>query len=276
MSQSEIHIYQKGDLSIWVPVSSRSPQRKARAFLPFEGLSDLYTHGYKAEPESSSYFEALRSIQKAYMEKKRQTFIVEAGPESQRKDAWRHGKQKSSSLLSPTSGWVEIPFEMLTEISEEELALELELTGKTTVSSRHLKGNPEVPIFRKVSLEIRAFQFEFRTRALELWKPKCAISGATCLLEAAHIKGVAASKPENSSDMLNPYNSIILNVALHGLLDEGLISFSDEGVLLVSNTLSLQDQSIFGVDVPKKIVFNPEAFPFLKYHRDTVFRGPAR
>lgn len=275
MSYLKIKIYEKGDPTIWVPVSSRSPQGQARALLPFAGLSGQYAHGYKAEPELSPYFEALRSIQKAYVEGGRKTFIVAGGPEPQRKDAWRHGRKKSSPLLSPTSGWVEIPFELLEEISDEELALEIESSGKILVTSKRLRANPEGPMFRQVTREMRTFQMDFRAKALELWEPKCALSGATCLLEAAHIKGVAASKRDSESDMLNPYNSIILNVALHGLLDEGFISFSDEGNLLVSNSLSQEDQSIYGVNAPKKVAFNLGAIPFLQYHRMTIFRGSA-
>jgi len=275
VSQFNIRIYQQGDRAIWIPVSSRSPNGAARALLPSVVPNALFAHGYKAEPESSPYLVALCSIQKAYMEKKRETFMVEGGPESQRKDAWRHGKQKSASLLSPTSGWVEIPFRMLDEISAEELALEIESSGQVIVTSHRLRVSPEGPMFRRVSQEVRTFQFDFRARALELWEPRCALSGATCLLEAAHIKGVATSKHENTSEMLNPYNSIILNVALHGLLDVGLISFSDNGVLLVSNALNQQDQSIYGVDTPKQITFYPEALPFLQYHRNSVFQGPA-
>ncbi|WP_139214897.1 MULTISPECIES: hypothetical protein [unclassified Pseudomonas] len=125
MSPLKIKVYEEGDSTIWIPVSSRSPEKVARALLPFAGLKGLYKHGFKAASESSPYFKALASIQNAYLRRKKKTFRVKVGIETQRRDAWRHG-QSSSPLLSPTLGWVEVPVKQLMDISQEELAFELE------------------------------------------------------------------------------------------------------------------------------------------------------
>lgn len=270
LSPLKIKVYEDGDTTIWIPVSSRSPEKEARALLPFAGLKGFYKHGFKAAPESSSYFKALASIQSAYLLREKKIFRVKIGIEAQRRDAWRHG-QSSSPLLSPTLGWVEIPVNKLMDISQEELAFELESTGEWLVSSKRIQKDPEGPMFRQMFREDRTFQLEFRARALDLWDAKCALSGATCALEAAHIKGVAACKSDLVSEAIDPFNSIILNVALHSLLDSGLISFTDEGTLLVSDNVNAHDRAVYGLETSRKVHFHLKAFPYLEYHRNHVF-----
>lgn len=272
MSPLKIKVYEEGDSTIWIPVSSRSPEKEARALLPFAGLKGFYKHGFKAASESSPYFKALASIQSAYLRSEKKTFRVKGGIETQRRDAWRHG-QSSSSLLSPTLGWVEVPVKRLRDISQEELAFELESSGEWLVSSKRIQKDPEGPMFRLAVREDRTFQIEFRALALDVWEAKCALSGATCVLEAAHIKGVAACKKDVLSEAKDPFNSIILNVALHALLDAGLISFTDDGALLVSEYINTSDRSIYGLENPWTVDFNPKAIPYLRYHRDQIFRG---
>ncbi|WP_163007875.1 HNH endonuclease [Pseudomonas viridiflava] len=272
MSQLKIKVYEEGDLTVWIPVSSRSPEKEARALLPFAGLKGLYKYGFKAASESSPYFKALASIQIAYLRKEKKTFRVKGGIETQRRDAWRHG-QSSSPLLSPTLGWVEVPIKQLVDISQEELAFELESSGDRLVSSKRIQKDPEGSMFRQAVREERTFQLEFRARALDVWEAKCALSGATCVLEAAHIKGVAACKSELIAEAKDPFNSIILNVALHALLDAGLISFTDDGALLVSENINAHNRAVYGLEQPRKVPFHIKAQPYIQYHRKHVFMG---
>ncbi|MBP5090566.1 hypothetical protein HUS91_34630, partial [Pseudomonas chlororaphis] len=140
MSPLKIKVYEEGDSTIWIPVSSRSPEKEARALLPFAGLKGFYKHGFKAASESSPYFKALASIQSAYLRREKKTFRVKVGIETQRRDAWRHGHgQSNSPLLSPTLGWVEVPVKQLMDISPEELAFELESSGEWLVSSKRIQ-----------------------------------------------------------------------------------------------------------------------------------------
>lgn len=271
MSLLKIKVYEEGDSTIWIPVSSRSPERTARALLPFAGLKGFYKHGFKAASESSPYFKALASIQNAYLQREKKTFRVKVGIETQRRDAWRHG-QSSSPLLSPTLGWIEVPVSQLMDISQEELTSELETSGEWLVSSKRVLNDPEGPMFRQTIREDRTFQLGFRARALDVWEAKCALSGATCMLEAAHIKGVAACKYDLIAEAIDPFNSIILNVALHALFDAGLIAFADDGTLLVSENLNARDRSVYGLVLTRKVHFHLRALPYLQYHRIHVFK----
>lgn len=272
LSEQNIKIYSPGDINIWVPVSSRSPQNDARAFIPFNGFTGSYTYGFKAMPKNGVYLEALRAVQEAWVNNTTQSFSTQNGTENQRADKWRHGNKTGSPLLGPTAGWVEISIAFLEQTSEEEFASEIERTGKSITSSALTKINPEGSMFRLVSTEARTFQLAFRTGALNLWGTNCALSGASCLLEAAHIKSVASCKSDNPHALTDPFNSIILNVSLHALLDTGLISFSDTGELLVSSYLSDVDRIVYGVNTPLKVSFNSEALKYVRYHRGTIFR----
>lgn len=272
LSQATIKVYEPAAPTIWIPVSSRSPEGAARAFIPFNGIGGMYTHGFKAAPMRSSFFDALASIQRAYLTGEEKTFQTSKGPENQRRDKWRHGNTTGSPLLGPTLGWVEVPAAKLTQITEEELASEIESSGKKVASSKRCRVNPEAPMFRSVTAEARTFQLQFRIGALEVWGPECAVSGATCLLEAAHIKSVSACKLGNQLGLTDPFNSIILNVALHALLDAGLISFSDEGALLVSKHLGERDRLIYGVADSRQVAFDPRAMEYIRYHREYLYQ----
>ena len=116
-----IRVYKKGNNTIWIPVSEKSDGIPSRVFLPNKGLLSKYTHGYKSESEKSDYIEALISIQRAFIDNESKVFWVtkkgELKEENQYKAKWRH----NGSLISPTLGWAEIEFDVLTFISDEEV-----------------------------------------------------------------------------------------------------------------------------------------------------------
>lgn len=103
-----ITTYNEHDESIWIPVSKGKSGGTARALLPFNGLRGRYTFGFKAAPSHGEYFDALRQIQRAYVDNERKVFRVNGGSKEERqwKARWRHGNKESSPLLGPTLGWV--------------------------------------------------------------------------------------------------------------------------------------------------------------------------
>lgn len=129
----------KKDTSLWIPICKPNPKYGygPRAFLPIEGLSKKYTWGYKAKPSEDYYIDALIGIQEAFVNKEDDVFQVSDGkgglkPETQKKYKWRHGRKKSSPLLSPTLGWVNVPTSELTSVSAEELEACLIESGTDT------------------------------------------------------------------------------------------------------------------------------------------------
>lgn len=123
-----ISIFDSSDERIWIPVAKSTAKYSARAFLPFDGLNGEYTFGYKSQPETGKYFQAIQTIQKAYISDERQLFWVKDGTkkENQKKHKWRHGKESGAPLLGPTLGWVEISLKNLEKSTSQELAEILE------------------------------------------------------------------------------------------------------------------------------------------------------
>lgn len=119
-----ISVYQDGDATVWIPVAAGQHGGLARPFLPFNGLDGVYRFGYKAAPETGSYFHALSQVQQAHRLGERKVFLVNGGRKRdfQKRDKWRHGNAESSPLLGPTLGWVLVPSAALGTVTSGELA----------------------------------------------------------------------------------------------------------------------------------------------------------
>lgn len=81
---------------------------------------------------------------------------------------------------------------------------------------------------------------------IEIWK-KCSVTDcpATDVLRASHIKPWRFS---TNTERLDPYNGLLLIPNLDALFDIGLISFKDNGEIIISNRLSsatLESLSIY-------------------------------
>lgn len=127
---------------------------------------------------------------------------------------------------------------------------------------------------RKVMVAVRTQQARLRAQVL-LIENGCRITGLQdpSSLVAAHIKPHAKGKAHEKVDY---DNCILLTPSLHNLFDRGLISFDDEGRLLRSPDLTLEQEKAMGV--PAKIE-NPKPFragqlPFLRWHREVIFIKP--
>jgi hypothetical protein len=118
----------------------------------------------------------------------------------------------------------------------------------------------------------RLYQDKFRNMQLELWNSKCAVTGISCtdILEASHIKPWNGSSDD---ERLYKYNGFLLTANLHKLFDNGLISFNNDGKILFSKELNVEDR--------KKLMLNEhnqlskvyeESIQFLELHRAKVFK----
>ena len=74
-----ITVFKENDVALWIPVANGKNGGAARAFLPFKGVDELYTYGYKADPSREKYFDALREIQRAFIVDEVKTFQVNGG-----------------------------------------------------------------------------------------------------------------------------------------------------------------------------------------------------
>lgn len=99
---------------------------------------------------------------------------------------------------------------------------------------------------------------------------KCKICGITKeeLLITSHLKPQKDSTEEERFDI----NNVLLLCNKHdGLIDKGLITFDNEGNIIISKRLSEEDVKLLGLhDI--KIGLNEKQLRYIQYHRENVFR----
>ncbi|MBA5202216.1 HNH endonuclease [Pectobacterium aroidearum] len=121
---------------------------------------------------------------------------------------------------------------------------------------------------RKILAKARVGQGEYRRDLLDLWEDKCAVTGVDRkdLLIASHIYPWCLSEDE---DKINKFNGLLLSPALDRLFDKGLISFNDNGNILIKDTLSDEILCKLGVSNELKIsLIKEENKKFLRMHRE--------
>lgn len=125
--------------------------------------------------------------------------------------------------------------------------------------------------YKEAVTKVRVNQGEFRDRLLRRYS-KCCLCGVsdTQLLTASHIKPWAVSEPEEKLDVNNGF----LMCPNHDkLFDKGLISFDDNGNILISETLASPDRIFMNVNDKMHISLTEKNKVFLEYHRSHVFQG---
>lgn len=90
------------------------------------------------------------------------------------------------------------------------------------------------------------------------------------VLIASHIKPWSVS---NNNERISSDNGFILSSTYDQLFDKGLISFQDDGKILISRIISRDNANKLGLDKSKiyDIKFVPAMKEFLQYHRDVIF-----
>jgi len=142
-------------------------------------------------------------------------------------------------------------------------------------------SEPVVPFERPI-VEMTVYR-PFRERSFmhnvrAAYSNRCAITGLRLIngggrpeVQAAHIQPVASKGPDSVR------NGLALSGTVHWMFDRGLISISDDFKILVAkdhvpdDAARLLNQSGV-IHLPKDHTLYPNAH-FLKFHRDTVFKG---
>lgn len=143
--------------------------------------------------------------------------------------------------------------------------------GISTVSASPFELVVGTPTHKKTIRKERKGQAAFRQLILNNYGFKCAVTGEQVaeLLEAAHIQPYVDQQSNHSQ------NGICLRVDFHKLFDEGLISVSDAGTLLVNHRLANSTYCQFQ-NKPVQLPANASLVPSpiaMKFHREQVFRS---
>ena len=124
---------------------------------------------------------------------------------------------------------------------------------------------------RETVVKVRVNQGEFRQKLLKKYG-KCCLCGVTAqyLLTASHIKPWSQSE---SFEKLDSDNGFLFCPNHDKLFDKGLISFDDDGKILISAQLSTTDRLFMNVDPTMQINLSVNNKCYLAYHRENVFKG---
>ena len=152
------------------------------------------------------------------------------------------------------------------------LARAVSQSGLREFRSAHVIPPNGTEVLREVTQ--RVGQDIFRRSLIDYWGGRCAVTGfdVVDLLRASHIKpwSVCGSDIER----LDVFNGLLLVPHLDALFDRGLLTFSDEGVLLRSPTLGPEQWEAPGLADRKFQLLSVAGGhrAYLAWHRTNLFR----
>ena len=139
------------------------------------------------------------------------------------------------------------------------------------VEQQNIEGRTDIgPTIKRQLVNSRRGQGIFKAN-VRLNERCCRLTGETdpTLLIASHIKPWADSSDQ---EKLDGCNGLLLSPHVDRLFDKGLISFQNDGDIIVSKKLGSETLSRWGLN---KIVnvgsFSSNQIRYLQYHRENVF-----
>ena len=125
---------------------------------------------------------------------------------------------------------------------------------------------------REAIIRARVGQSVYRQALLKHWQG-CAVSGIALasMLRASHIK---PWRDATHLERLDPFNGLLLTPNLDQAFDQGLISFTDEGDIIIAQTLSAELQRALGITPQSRLrSLHDRHLNYLAWHREHVFSG---
>ncbi|MUG46312.1 HNH endonuclease [Paenibacillus woosongensis] len=118
---------------------------------------------------------------------------------------------------------------------------------------------------------IRIGQGNFRASLINLWNG-CSVTSCKLIdiLRASHIKPWSVS---NDQERMDKYNGLLLVPNLDIVFDKGIISFDNNGEILISNRYNHSELKQLGIHKNMKIDIKNENRIYLDYHRNNIFVG---
>ena len=210
---------------------------------------------------------------------------TESGSEvivTESEDAFGHLLDAAQNVLEAViSGQIEISAQELVDSlpqvgpkpesfnpDQDEAPLTDDLKAELSSSELELAATEAPRVVRE-----RIGQQRYRKALEQLWDGKCAVTGVSepCLLRASHAKPWAEC--ETGKERLSPFNGFLLNVALDALFDKFLISFADDGSILLAPSLKPEELAAVGITPELRIHgIRSEHLSFLSYHRAQFFK----
>lgn len=115
----------------------------------------------------------------------------------------------------------------------------------------------------------RVGQDRYRQALVDYWGGACAVTGLSLqpALRASHAKPWADC--DTDQERLDVFNGFLLTANLDALFDRFLISFSDDGILLVSSLISGADMQALGLNESLTLRWVAQQHvPYIRFHRE--------
>ena len=139
-----------------------------------------------------------------------------------------------------------------------------------SASQASISGPLNTTVKRTVSA--RVGQDKFRDNLFARWNGRCALTGVdeNSLLIASHIKPWRLS---NDFERTDPDNGFLFESRTDKLFDSHLISFTDDGCILISPFLSRKNSEALGLNTAQKLLMplNRNQLAYLNFHREKLF-----
>jgi HNH endonuclease len=116
----------------------------------------------------------------------------------------------------------------------------------------------------------RSGQGRYKLDVVKLWQ-SCSVTGCINpnLLVASHI---VAHKNSELHEQLDPHNGLLLTPNLDRLFDRGLISFDENGTILIARRVDAETRQHFGIHAGMKLRHIPRpTAPYLARHREAFY-----
>ncbi|MGE5444705.1 MAG: HNH endonuclease [Ignavibacteriales bacterium] len=175
-----------------------------------------------------------------------------------------HWSSQSSGIDIPDGIATELE-KALTNLSGTNPLYDLETQKDTYINLKKTE--------REAVVQSRIGQGKFRSRLIKHWKG-CAVIGCQEeeLLKASHIKPWRES---NNAERLDVYNGLLLTPNLDSAFESGLISFKDDGKIMISKSLSKVEAAKLAIHPKMKISrLQKSHTKYLNYHRKNIFLSP--
>jgi hypothetical protein len=173
-----------------------------------------------------------------------------------------------------TSGEIRIGIRFFFKRKGAVLPYQLNLTTQTEMVFEPFSNysfKPPDKTERKGLVTSRVGQGAYRKRIIHRWEYKCAVTGFDKLdvLIASHIVPWADSK---DNERLDVHNGLLLSPTYDALFDRHLITFEDNGKIILSKNIEMQAFEKIGVIGKEKIKnFSPHNLIYLDRHRNLFY-----
>jgi hypothetical protein len=146
-----------------------------------------------------------------------------------------------------------------------------ELEAATDVIAEGVSHAVKDATERRAVVLSRIGQGQFRESLMGLWGGRCAVTGLDLplLLRASHIK---PWRDSDNRERLDVYNGLLLSPSYDAAFDVGLVTFADDGRMVLSSELTASRIEGLGVNPAARIVgLHDQHRDYLDHHRRSVF-----